>query len=212
MNTENALNRAYANWIKDGFYEIGLGILFAGVGAIRAMIHFAGDKTPAYYWLVAAVFIFMLVIGGGTGFVLKRLKARITYPRTGYTKFKPRKRNFKSTLVIFIFAGILGGLLGVLSMQPNQADAGMLVPIAFGIVGAGVFTYGAQRIGVKRLYVLAAASIAIGLVLAVLRVGVVLGLSFFYFSIGLAMLLSGSFALVGYLRDNPPAELDGEAL
>ena len=66
MNTENTLNRAYAQWLKDGIFEIGFGFLLAGVGTLRAIIHFAGEKTAAYYWLSAGLLVFM--IGGAWGF------------------------------------------------------------------------------------------------------------------------------------------------
>ena len=210
MNTENTLNRAYAHWLKDGLFEIGLGILFAGVGTLRAIIHFAGEKSATYYWLSGGLLVFMFGCGFGFNRIGKALKARITYPRTGYTAFKPYKYNYKRILVLFIFAGILGGMLGYLSTQPNEQWIGIFVPIGQGIVGAMIFTYAAQRIEVKRLYYLAAFSIGIGLVIGALGVGIVLGISFFYSSIGLAMLVSGCVALVQYLRTHEPVDLDGE--
>jgi len=214
MNTENTLKRAYAHWIQDGLFEIGLGILFAGVGTLRAIIHFSGEKSAAYYWLSGGLLVFMIGCGWGFSRIGKSLKARITYPRTGYTAFKPYSINYKSILAIlalFIFAGILGGVLGMLSTQPNQQKIGGIVPIAQGIVGAIVFTYAAQRVEVKRLYYLAVFSLGIGLVIGALGVGVVLGLSFFYLSIGLAMVVSGCVALVQFLRSHEPVDLNGES-
>jgi len=210
MKTENMLNRAYAHWLKDGIIEIGLGILFAGVGIFRASIHFAGAKSPTYYWLVTGLLLFMLGYGFGVSRIVKSLKARITYPRTGYMTFKSPKYNYKSILGLFIFAGILGGLLGMLSTQPNEQKIGVFVPIVQGIVGAAVFIYVAQRIEVKRLYYLAALSIGIGLVIGALGVGIVLGISFYYLSIGLAQVVTGCVALVQYLRSHEPVNLNGE--
>ena len=212
MNTENTLNRAYAHWIQDGLFEIGLGILFAGVGTLRAIIHFSGEKSAAYYWLSGGLLLFMIGCGWGFSRIGKSLKARISYPRTGYTAFKPYSFNYKSILAIlalFIFAGILGGMLGMLSTQPNQQEIGIFVPIGQGIVGALIFTYAAQRVEVKRLYYLAAFSIGIGLVIGALGVGVVLGISFFYLSIGLALIVSGCVALVQFLRSHEPVDLNG---
>jgi predicted PurR-regulated permease PerM len=142
------------------------------------------------------------------------LKERITYPRTGYMAFKPRTYNYINILAILallIFGGILGGMLGILSTQPNQQKIGVFVPIVMGIVGALAFTYAAQRVEVKRLYYLAAFSIGIGLVIGALGVGVVLGLSFFYLSIGLTLVVSGCVALVQYLRNHEPVDLNGES-
>ncbi len=211
MNTENTLNRAYAHWLKDGFFEIGGGILLAGVGTLRAIIHFVGAGSVAYYWLSVGLLVFML----GSVWVGKRasraLKARITYPRTGYTAFKPRTYTYKSILAIlalFIFAGILGAVVGILATQPNQRN---FVPIVMGIVGALAFIIAAQRIGVKRLYYLAAFSIGIGLVIGALGVGVVLGLSLFYLSIGLALIVTGSVALMQFLRSHEPVDLNRES-
>jgi MFS family permease len=214
MNTENTLNRAYAHWIQDGLFEIGLGILFAGVGTLRAIIHFAGEKSPAYYWLSAGLLLFMFGVAWGFKRFGNALKERITYPRTGYMAFKPYTYNYKSILaflVLLIFGGILGGMLGILSTQPNQQWIGFFVPITLGIVGALAFTFAAKRVEVKRFYYLAAFSIGIGLVIGAFGVGVVLGLSFFYLSIGLALVVSGCVALAQYLRSHDPVDLNGES-
>jgi MFS family permease len=211
MNTENALNRAYAHWLKDGIFEIGMGILLAGVGTLRAIIHFAGAKSPTYYWLSVGLLVFMFGCGFGFNRISKALKARLTYPRTGYIAFKPYPYKYKRILVLFIFAGVLGGVVGVLATQPNQQEIGGIVPIGQGIVGAIVFTYAAQRIEVQRLYYLAAFALGVGLVIGALGVGVVLGLSFFYLSIGLALIVTGGVALVQYLRSHEPVELNRES-
>ncbi len=211
MNTENTLNRAYAHWLKDGLFELGFGILLAGVGTLRAIIHFAGEKTAAYYWLSGGLLLFMVGSAWGGKRISNALKARITYPRIGFTAFKPRTYNYKSILVLFIFAGVLGGVLGVLATQPNQQEIGGIVPISQGIVAALAFTLAAQRIEVKRLYYLAVFSLGIGLVIGVLGVGVVLGLSLFYLSIGLALIVTGSVALMQFLRSHEPVDLNRES-
>jgi hypothetical protein len=214
MNTQNTLNRAYAHWLKDGLFEIGLGILFTGVGTLRAIIHFAGAGSAAYYWLSAGLLVFMIGVAWGGKRFGNALKGRITYPRTGFITFKPRTYNYKSILamlVLFIFAGILGGVVGVLATQPNQQEIGGIVPITQGIVGALAFAYAAHRLEVKRLYYLAAFSIGIGLVIGALGVGVVLGVSFFYLSIGLALIVTGSVALIQFLRSHEPVDLNRES-
>ncbi len=212
MNTENTLNRAYAHWLKDGIFEIGFGILLAGTGALRAIIHFAGQKTPAYYWLSAGLFVFMFVVAWGGKRFGETLKERITYPRTGFMAFKPRTYNYKSILALLILAGVLGGTLGVLSTQSNQQEIGGIVPITQGVVGAMIFAYAAIRVELKRLCYLAVFSLGIGLVIGTLGVGVVLGLSFFYLSIGLIMIVTGCVALVQFLRSHEPVDLNGESL
>jgi MFS family permease len=176
---------------------------------LRAIIHFAGEKSAAYYWLSAGLLLFMIGVAWGGKRFGEALKERITYPRTGFMAFKPYTYNYKRILVLFIFAGVLGGVVGVLATQPNQQEIGGIVPITQGIVGALAFTYAAQRFEVKRLYYLAVFSIGIGLVIGALGVGVVLGLSFFYLSIGLAMVVSGCVALVKYLRSHEPVDLNG---
>jgi hypothetical protein len=215
MNTENILNRAYAHWLKDGIFEIGLGILFAGVGTFRASIHLVGEKSATYYWLTAGLFLFMLGYAWGFSRIVKYVKTRITYPRTGYMSFKPYNYNYKSILALLIFAGVLsfslGGALGVLASQPDQQEVGGIVPIVMGIVGTIVFTYAAQRFELKRLYHLAVFSLGIGIVMGMLGVGVVLGLSFFYLSIGLTMIVTGCLALLQFLRSHEPIDLNGES-
>ena len=212
MDTQNPLNRAYAHWLEEGLFEIGFGILLAGVGTLRAIIHFAGEKTAAYYWLTGVLLLFMLGSAWGGKRISNALKARITYPRIGFMAFKPRSKSYKSILtiiVLFIFAGILGGVVGVLATQPNQQEIGGIVPITQGFVGALAFTLAARRIKINRLYYLAVFSLGIGLAIGMLGVGVVLGLSFFYLSIGLGLIVTGSVALVQFLRSHEPVDLNG---
>lgn len=213
MDTQDILNRAYANWLEDGLYEIGLGILLTGVGTLRAIIHFAGEKSAAYYWLSGGLFLFMIGsvwVGQRIG---KVLKERITYPRTGFLAFKPPTYNFERILKLFvllILGGILGGMVGVLATQQNQQEVGGIVTITQGIIAAIAFIYTAKRVEINRFYYLAVISIEIGLALGMFRVGVVLGVSFFYLSIGLVMVVSGCIALVHFLSSHEPVDLNRE--
>jgi hypothetical protein len=212
MNTRNILNRAYAHWFNDGIFEIEFGFLLAGVGTLRAIIHLVSGKPAAYYWLSAGLFVFMIGFAWGSKRVNEALKARITYQRTGFLAFRPRTYNFKTILailVLLIFAGVLGTIVGVLATLPNQQEIGGIVPIAQGFAGAIGFTYTARRLELKRFYSLAAISLGLGLVIGALGVGVVLGLSFFYLSLGLAMIVTGGLALAQFLRSHEPVDLNG---
>jgi hypothetical protein len=214
MNTKDALNRAYAHWLKDGLFEIGLGILLAVVGTLRAIIHFAGEKTAAYYWLSGGLLLFMIGSAWGGKRIGEALKAHISYPRTGFMAFKPFKYNFKNILawlVLLILGGILGAMVGVLATQPDQSRVGAIVPVTMGIVGALAFIIAAQRFTLKRFYYLAVISLGLGLAISTLGLGVVLGLSFFYLSIGLVLTATGCLALVQFLRSHEPVDLNGES-
>ena len=52
--------------------------------------------------------------------------------------------------------------------------------------------------------------IGIGVVIGALGVGVVLGISFFYLSIGLAMIVWGGVSLAQFLFSQKPVDLNGE--
>jgi hypothetical protein len=213
MKSKKILEKAYSHWIKDGIVEIGLGILFTGVGAFRAIIHFAVANSNTYYWLAAGLLLFMLACGGGFNWAVKSVKARVTYPRTGFMAIKPRTYNAKTIIrfiIILILAGAVGGTLGWLSTQPDAQFAGIFVPIIQGIIYAAVIIYGAIRIKVNRLFILAVFSIGIGVTIGLANFGIVLGISFFYFSIGLAQILSGSLALMQFLISHEPVDLSGE--
>jgi len=214
MDPRNTLNRAYAHWLQDGISEIFLGMMLTGVGTLRAIIHFAEDKSATYYWLSGGLFVFMIGMAWGGKYFGEALKGRITYPRIGYFAFKPFKFNVKNILAflaLLVCGGIIGGLVGVLASQPNQHTSGVFVPIVMGIVWGLASTYVAHRVELKRLYVLAAFFFVVGLVIGALNVGVVLGVSFFYLSIGLVMLVSGGVALVKFLRSHEPVDLNGES-
>lgn len=210
MKTDNILKHAYAHWFEDGLAEIRLGIVLTAVGALRALIHFNPPPSPAYYWLSASILIVLLGYGWGSTRAVKAFKARITYPRTGYVANKPRPRHLKRWLVILLLAGILGGLIGVAATRPDVPFIEAFVPITMGVCGAAASVYVARRSGVARFYTLAVLSAGIGIAVSLLDVGLVLGISYFYFSVGLAQVVVGSVGLVLYLRRNRPVSLNGD--
>lgn len=214
MEPEEVLNRAYAHWFEDGILEFEMGVLLAGVGTLRAIIHFAQQNSATYYWLSACLFLFMILVAGVGSKFSKALKARITYPRTGFMAFKHRALYFKNVIgliALLILGGIIGVAVGVLASQPNQEEIGGIVPITQGIVGAILFAYAGHRTSLDRFYYLAPVSLGIGLLIGSLGIGVVLGLSYFYLCIGLTMLVSGSVALARLIRDHEPVNLEGES-
>ncbi len=210
MNTEKMLNHAYAHELEDGLAELWLGVLLMGVGTLRALIHFTDANSAKYYWIAAGLFLFMFACSWAGTRVVRRLKERIAYPRTGYTAFKPRSYSIKKIVSLLFIAGIIGGAAGIASSQPNEHWAGWLVPLGQGAVVAAAFAYVGHRVEIRRYYYLAFFSLAIGALLGALSIGIVLCVSFFYLTVGVALFASGGLAMVQFLRNHKPVDLSRE--
>lgn len=180
---------------KDGLTEIVTGILLFIVALATG--------RPAFYWTyLVAIFI----LGPG----LERIRARTTYPRIGYAKLPSEDPNrlaggiLRWVLGIFLVAAIALAVTGHLS---NNLAWRRLAPAIGGLLFAGGFVYLAQQSRMVRHWVLAAASVVMGILMVVPTIREPYGnLRLWALLMALICLLTGAVVLRGFLRRNPLIE------
>lgn len=180
---------------KDGLTEIVTGILLFIVALATG--------RPAFYWTyLVAIFI----LGPG----LERIRARTTYPRIGYAKLPSEDPNrlaggiLRWVLGIFLVAAIALAVTGHLS---NNLAWRRLAPAIGGLLFAGGFVYLAQQSRMVRHWVLAAASVVMGILMVVPAIREPYGnLRLWALLMALICLLTGAVVLRGFLRRNPLIE------
>ena len=154
--------------------------------------------------MLPVLVIGMLVLTTGGAFIVSRilriLKERVTYPRTGYVAYRKEKyKRGRWMVVISMF--ILGGLLAILPDWMSQ------MPFVEGVIACTVFIYFGYRFSMIRFYVLAAFFVLLGAMLSLMGLGDTLGTALFFGLMGVALLVSGGIALWIYLsRAQPPVE------
>ena len=208
-NLSDVEQRIKRYWFKDGIGELAGGGLFLVIG-----LYFAGHE-----WLlpnsVARTLLdsslVLLLIGGVfvTRWLINLLKARLTYPRTGYVEYYPSRKNTPARRILTAVIAMGVSLLLVLFGQ--FVGSFNWIPGFTGLVAGVIFIITRARGGEGRFYFLGGTSIILGLVLSFSGLSVSYSLSLFYGSIGVAALISGSLTLARYLRENPiPAEDQNE--
>ena len=199
--------RTVQSFYDDGVFEIALGSVFVLMGGYL----YVQTALPKGSALAAIMSVAMIGVIFLAGFLVNRiirvLKRRITYPRTGYVAFKkqpvsPRKRRR---------AGLFGGFMGLLlvpllSLAPSLSA---LLPIMVSFPLAMIAFKIANKASVARFFVLAAVSAVIGFALTAAGIGGARGIGLAFGLIGGSMILSGSTALIVYLRRNPRPAPDG---
>lgn len=194
--------RTVRSFYEDGLFEIALGAILLLLGG-----YFFGEmvlpETSSIYAFLSSAFVLVIVFAGLLiNKVLRFLKSRITYPRTGYVSFR-KDRSPKRRWVSAALGALIGGSFPFLmSLVPSFKD---MLPAFNGLLFGVVFLLLANKSGVSRYYVLSFASLAIGIALAAAGVGDTRGISLFYALFGAAMTLSGLAALIVFLRRNKPA-------
>jgi hypothetical protein len=194
---------------NDGLTEIAVGIVLLVLG-----VYFFGSVAlPAgsvlKTWLDAA---FVLIIFSGI-FIVRRLvrflKFRITYPRTGYVSYRKKEATPRRRAIAAVTGGIIGAALSVLLAVSPTAKAWLPALNGF-LLSFAVFLF-ARRTEIARYYILAAVSAVIGLLVALAGVRNVKGISLYYAAFGTAVITSGLVALIVYLRSTKPGhgESDG---
>ena len=185
----------------DGSFEFGFGLLCL----ILAIFFYA--ETSMHGWLAALVdSSFVLVMIGGAWLIrllIKLLKERVTWPRTGYVTYNRQngsKRGWGITLGLVV-GGLVAVTATVLASTPGIHLNSM--PLLSGILLGLVLGFLGWRTSTLRFYLLALLSSLLGGVLAYSPAVDNFALAGFYLVFGLVLITAGAFVLRAYLRQNP---------
>lgn len=197
-NLDDLMRRPYRYFYVDGLVEMGVGGLFFIIG-LFLLVMTAAQQATALAW-VAGIALVVLIIGGtyGVKWLIGVLKERVTYQRTGYVSYRQQPDRGRWLVV----AGAL--LLAVLMLA--LPDWGRRMAFVDGTLLAIILGYLGYRASLRRLYVIGGVAFLIGLGASLFTANEILGTTLTFAGTGLALLISGGFALGTYLRDNPPAD------
>ena len=142
--------------------------------------------------------------------MVKILKARLTYPRTGYVEYRVDDSEAKQRRRLFITVAIIITAASIVLVDFFQKVDGMVLATGV-LVGVIFISLGGKSSGVQRFYITGSLAIVLGIVLSFSKLTQVYNLALFYGLLGVAIVISGALVLRGYLRDNPaPLEGDNE--
>ena len=193
-------------WYTDGIGELIGGGMFILMGVYFALQQLLGQNSTLGGILQASL---ILVLIGGM-YVSRRLinalKARVTYPRTGYVEYQVDERNIKGRRIgVAILAFAISALTMVFVRLFQTFDSIVLVTgVAVGLI---LVFLRAKSAGLARFYVMGTVSVLLGLALSVSKLPNGYSLGLFYGLMGMCFMVSGGLTLRLYLEENPlPAE------
>jgi hypothetical protein len=207
-NINYHVQRTRQYWHVDGLAELVTGGIFLFLGAYFFTLSALPPNSLLNTLLQAGfALIFIGILLLGKRFVAA-LKARLTFPRTGFVEYRPptRRSRWISAGLAFLMAALVVAL-----MARAPASLAWMPAITSLIVAAGWLIF-ASRLGLPRFFLLAIASLAIGIGLSLAGLGDLLGLAIYYALMGFVLLLSGGLTLRSYLKQAPtPREEPDEA-
>ncbi len=195
-------------WYTDGIGELIGGGTFILLGIYFALQEYLGDKS-----LISAILqssFALLFIGGAilSRWLVNILKARLTYPRTGYIEYQVGPRGTAWRRIWVIGLASIAAVLAMVFVRLFQFFDSM---VAFtGLIAALIFVaIGAKSSGIIRFYILGVVSLVLGLVLSMSRLPNGYSLGLLYGVVGVCACIFGGLTLRRYLQENPlPADME----
>lgn len=204
-DVDRAEQRARQYWYDDGLTEIAAGCIFLAIGALFLAEAFSppGSLPKSF----SAIGLLVLVAGGLwiTNWAVRWAKEKITYPRTGYVRYRRPARSRRRRLLTVLVAIVVSISINLILFATAPASLDWL-PALQGLFIGLFLLYMAYQVGLFRLYLLAFFSAAAGLAITLVGVGEVLGTGIYFATTGLAIVFSGAATLALYLRNTRPPE------
>lgn len=203
---DKVIRRTHRYWYEDGLAETATGCMFVLCGLFLLMMRFLRPGSPLAC-IVAIGFTGLVAFGGlAVSRVVKTVKERVTYPRTGYVSY----RHPGSSGRLYIVGASVGIALAVLGIILSKVHAptwlGSIAIVQGLILGAGLLYMG-YRLGLTRFYALAFLSVLIGVVVSLNGFDDTLGSAAHFGEMGFVLTASGLFTLRAYLsQTQPPVE------
>ncbi len=196
--------RAIQYFYVDGSFEFGFGLLCLLLGVYFFV------ETHVHGWLSALVdSSLVLVMLGGAWLInrlVKRLKEKVTYPRTGYVAYRRERGPARVWRVVagMVCGGLVAAVAAVVMTIPHPVMN--VWPLFIALVMAILLGFLGFRSALPRLYLLGGVSLIAGIALAFSGLESYVAAAVYYLLLSLALFISGGLTLWRYLRRNPPSE------
>ncbi len=207
-NLSEVERRVKRYWYTDGIGELIGGGMFLVIAFYLFLVQYFGSQSPMNVILPTGyvVFLFAALFFGRR--LIHALKARVTYPRTGYIEYPAtdkyvvlrRALTIIAVMAIAIFLIVVTRKIDVLDLAVVMIGA---------LVAVVLLIKQGWSSGVPRLYFLSAISFALGVALSFSGLSSEINLIVFAGLMGIAFAISGGLTLRRYLQENPlPVELE----
>jgi hypothetical protein len=204
LNLDEIARRPQRYWNADGLPELMMGLLWMLWGGAwllgEALPH---DWRSNVYWTAAPALL--ALSGVAAVWATKRLKERLTFPRTGYVDWKEPSRSARVTAaaVAMVTAMVLAALAA-------NRDAGMerVAAPVLGVILSLAFVVASLRQRAPHYLALAAVAVALGLAFGALRAGWE-SVNWLFVALGAATAALGGLRLALFLRKHPRTPAEG---
>jgi hypothetical protein len=201
-NFSEVEQRVKRYWYTDGIGELLGGGLFLLLGLYFSIQQYFGDQSLVGVILQSS---FALILIGGTIIgrqLINHLKARLTYPRTGYVEYHSAEKNMtRQPILAALIAMTVAVLSIIITRRIDAIDA--MVAVTGVLVAVILLVKQGWSSKMPRFYVLSAISLILGIALSVSGLPGGYNLGAFYGLMGTAFTISGGLTLERYLRENP---------
>ncbi len=194
-------------WTADGVPELIMGLLWivwAAAFLLPAM--FPPGGWLAFYWTIVPLILIMS--GFASAWVTKKMKQRLTFPRTGYVEW-PEPGIAHKILPALLGAGTAAGIV-FLSRQADARSLDTLVQPAVALLLALGFIFLSVRHGSLHFLWYSSACLIMAFVFSWTRTGFDRSLPLMFLILGALAALFGAIRLRAYMRRNPVPQ-EGEA-
>ncbi len=193
-------------WYSDGIAELASGGLFVLLGVYFGAQGILGEGSM--WGIILQLSLILVMVGGvfGVRWLVNTLKARLTYPRTGYVEYRVNEKEAKTRRYVIAGIAMIIAMASILLIDYIRGLDAMALVTGL-LVGLIFIALRGKSSGLKRFYLLGGLAILLGVGLSFSSLSQAYNLGLFYGLLGIAIVISGGLVLRRYLNENPlPAE------
>jgi hypothetical protein len=189
-------------WYTDGIAELTSGGLFVLLGIYFWAQGFLGEGSTAS--IVLQISLMLVMVGGifGVRWLVNTLKARLTYPRTGFVEYRVDEKDAKVRRYVVAWAAMIIAIASIVLIDYIRGLDSMALITGL-LVGVIFIALRGKSSGLKRFYLLGGLAIVLGAALSFSGLSQAYNLGLFYGLLGIAVMISGGLVLRRYLSENP---------
>ncbi len=204
---EEVAGRPRRYWNVDGLPALVIGVLWMVWGGYIVLVEMPLPRS----WrgaLLVGFLLFMVLPAWGANWMVKRLKARYTFPRTGYVEW-PRPKPVHQALAVLVAIGVSAAVSILIHQAKTGAWADLTSPVTGTLLAAAFLIAHGRRKMPDALW-LAVASLVFGLGATVAPLGRGTKMGCLFVALGVVSAILGARRLRAYIRAHPIPERGAE--